>query len=150
MVRYEISTLSRSRGFTLFELVIVLAIIAALAALVAPRVSKLPQRQVPNVVGFLEAERAKTVATGTATDIQLTGRSLVSRATAAELVLDEGTSIHLIHPKGNQYLDSTRLTVFYADGTMRAAEFRVQSDTASYVVNISPFEPRIRHANAAE
>lgn len=137
-----------SRGFTLFELVIVMVIVGALAALVAPRLTKLPRAASPDVVAFLESERTKSVETGTTTEIRLDGRTLTSSTTGAKLVLDEGASIHLIHPAANDYMPGVTLTRFYADGTMRATSLRVTSATSAYTVDLSPFAHRIRHARA--
>jgi prepilin-type N-terminal cleavage/methylation domain-containing protein len=146
-VRRQRRRISDSQGFTLFELIIVLAILSTLAALVAPRITKLPQRITPAIVDFLEAERANTVKTGKSTEIRLNGRSLLSEATGAGIDLGDDASLEVVYPRPNPYLPSTKLTAFYADGTMSATLFRVTSGDAAYTVEISPFFSRIRYAN---
>jgi prepilin-type N-terminal cleavage/methylation domain-containing protein len=145
-IRQRPST-TTAHGFTLFELLVVLAILGALAALAAPRVTQLPSRTTPEVVTFLETERALTVTTGTETEVRLVGRSLISLATGATLTLGDDERITVLDAPPPRYLAYRKLTAFYADGTMAANRFSVYSGDATYRVEISPFSPRIRYAS---
>jgi prepilin-type N-terminal cleavage/methylation domain-containing protein len=137
-----------SRGFTLFEMVIVLAIIATLAAVVAPRITQLPTRISPPMIAFLETARQQAVATGKSTRILIEERRLRSTATGEVYDLAPEETLQVIDLKEDSYLVERELTAFYADGTMATSRFRLTTPTVVYLIEISPFDRRVRYTRA--
>ena len=135
--------ISRSRGFTLMELIVVLAIVGILAALLAPRITSLPSRTTPPVVHFLEQERALAMQAAKPTVIVYQDGSLISQATQARLELGEDDELQILRPQPGEYFPIAELTTFYPDGSMAATEFRHVTPDVTYGISISPFKEKI-------
>jgi len=139
------STLEYSSGFTLMELLIVLMITAVLAALIGPRISKLPTRTSPEIIRFLEQEMQQAITKKAAISVYYDTESLTVPATGARLDLAAGEGIEMSYPKADDYLPSHKLTTFYPDGTMTATEFRFVGVNTSYAITISPVSGKITY-----
>jgi prepilin-type N-terminal cleavage/methylation domain-containing protein len=129
----------KGAGFTLLELLVVLALVAMIAVLVLPRFSARPQLTEPEVVGFLQAESAYAVNSGRANQVMLADGALVARDGEARYVFPEGSEITVHDPQADAYLPYRRLTTFYPDGTMTVADLLVRSPGNDFEIRLSPF-----------
>lgn len=136
---------TRSTGFSLMEMLIVLLIVGVLMATIAPRLSHRSTHSTPPIIQFLENERAATLSTGQPTEITLKGRSLISSATQAEFILGEGEEITVSYPPPSPFLQSHLLTTFYPDGIITATKFNLLSKQQIHVIQLSPFTRKIRY-----
>jgi prepilin-type N-terminal cleavage/methylation domain-containing protein len=134
-----------TRGFTLMELLVVVAIIAVLAALLTPRIASVPVRTVPAIVQFLESERATAIKVGKATQIVYSGTSLISAATNGSFVLGEDEHLEIRYPPPGDYFPSGALTTFYPDGSIAATELLYVTSDTTYAIRMSPFEGKIHY-----
>ncbi len=136
--------LHRSVGFSLLEMLVVLLIVGLLAALVATRVARPPTHK-PEIIHFLELTRTSAINSGYSIDLLLTAQGLAT-SDGETLSISEEQVIQVKYPKMNAYLTPARLTKFYPDGTMTAAEFSISSPQSQLDVTLSPFSSSIKFA----
>ncbi len=129
----------KGAGFTLLELLVVMALIAMIALLVLPRFSARPQLAEPQVVGFLEAESAYAVKSGRANQVVLADGALVARDGEARYDFPEGSEFTVHDPQADAYLPYHRLTTFFPDGTMTVGILLVRSPDNDFDIRLSPF-----------
>jgi len=129
----------KGAGFTLVELLVVMALIAMIAVLVLPRFGARPQLSQPQVIGFLEAESAYAVKSGRANQVVLADGALVARAGEARYDFPEESELTVHDPQADAFLPYHRLTTFFPDGTMTAANLLVHSPDNDLEIRLSPF-----------
>ena len=129
----------KGAGFTLLELLVVLALVAMIAVLVLPRFGARAQLSGPQVIGFLEAESAYAVKSGRANQVVLADGALVARDGEARYDFPEGSQLTVRDPQADAYLPYDRLTTFFPDGTMTTANLLVRSPDNDFDIRLSPF-----------
>ena len=132
----------KGAGFTLLELLVVMALIAIIALLVLPRFGARPQLSEPQVVGFLQAESAYAVKSGRANQVVLADGALVARDGEARYDFPERSEFTVDDPQVDAYLPYHRSTTFFPDGTMTAANLLVRSPDNDFDIRLSPFSGR--------
>ncbi|MGQ0663459.1 MAG: type II secretion system protein [Pseudomonadota bacterium] len=117
-----------SAGFTLLELIVVVAIIGLLVGLVGPRLT-LPYRPPkPDIAIFLEKQRLKAIEDGSKIRIVLGARELVALPHGQRFPLAPGTTLVIDRPAPTAYLAAAMVTEFYPDGTAILSSFRLFAD----------------------
>jgi len=140
----------RSRGFTLLELLVVLAIVALAAALVVPNI--------PSVIGatrlttaaqvtgaFLREARALAIVEGVAVDFEIDPRSGAYRFADRAKSINPGVALVLttMLPAGRAP-GSPGVVRFYPDGGASGAVIRLERGGTLRVVAVDPLTGRVR------
>lgn len=113
------------RGFTLLELLVVLAIVALAAALIAPALVVAPRPPKPELISFLEEQRRRAIESGAAVSVFYRDGSLRAGPGEGSFALPEGHRLSIAWPRESEYLKERLITVFYPDGTAMLGRFRV-------------------------
>ena len=138
----------RHNGFSLLELLVVLAVIAAIMALALPRFGAISRAPEPPEITFLREQRSQAMHSGRANVVVLDEAGLYAKQTEARLRLEPGSEIRVRAPEADAYLPDRVLTTFHPDGTMTAARLVLIHGRAGYVVTLSPFSGiNYRHAS---
>ena len=140
----------RSRGFTLLELLVVLAIVALAAALVAPNI--------PGVIGstrltaaaeitvaFLREARARAIVDGVAVDFEVDPRTGAYRFADRSKSVNASVAVALTAnlPAGRKP-GSPGVIRFYPDGAASRAAIRLERSGTQRIVAVDPLTGRIR------
>lgn len=121
------ATRPNESGFTLLELVVVLAIVGVSLALIAPSFTSPERRPAPDLVNFLSDARARAIESGRKVTVYADDRRVWTVPAEDEAFeLPEDRSVSVAFPAASPYLDRRRLTVFFADGTSVLARLSVQ------------------------
>lgn len=138
------------RGFTLLEMVVVMAIIALGAAAVLPRLT-VPYRSLkPVEVDFLEKQHARAIESGQVIRVLLQERRLIAQPGPDSLELAEQRELRIVRPQKSEYLNQQMVSTFYPDGTSLWSEFslirkdRLQ-DTVLFTVKTDPLHGEITY-----
>jgi len=118
------------RGFTLFEMMVVLAIIALGTALIAPRFINPVRHPRPELVLFLEGQRTQAIEKGTEVRIYDSGGMLKSVPLGGQLALPKGSRLDIRWPAPSVYQTRQLVAVFYPDGTSIVSDFDVVAEGA--------------------
>lgn len=119
----EIGRMRPAGGFTLLELVVVLAVIALATALIAPRLVGRIGAPRPPLVLYLEQQRARAIEKGARVRVYEQGGTLLAEPADTTLPLVGGTRIEMRWPAASIYQDRQLVAVFYPDGTSIASDF---------------------------
>jgi len=141
------------RGFTLIEMLVVLAVIALSAALVAPRLMSPLRAPRPELVLFLEAQRAQAIEKGAQVRVYDSAAGLQSDQTGARFALAKGSKLEMRWPNPSVYQSRQLVAVFYPDGTSIASDFDLVAQGAPGFpdrrlrVRISPMQGDIAYGS---
>ena len=113
------------RGFTLLELLVVLAIVALAAALIAPALVVAPRPPKPELISFLEEQRRRAIESGAAVSVFYRDGRLLAKPRDESFTLREGHRLSIAWPRESEYLNERLVTVFYPDGTAMLGRFRL-------------------------
>src|SRR5690606_234606 len=152
------SVAARPRGFTLLELVIVLAIVALGAFVVAPNFSGMNARtfnaQVREANALLNYSRRTAVVTGQpAAAVFVTDGDEASAGEAAtglrrgtdEVWLRPGIEVAYRDSAGQQVNVENRVEIiFYPEGGSTGGELTLRQNDRSAIISIDPFSGRVR------
>ena len=119
------------RGFTLLELLVVLAIIALAVALIAPALVVTPRPPKPELISFLEEQRRHAIESGTAVNVIYVDNGLIGTPDGASFELSEGHRLVIAWPSETGYLKERLVTVFYPDGTAMLGRFGMVRGTSA-------------------
>lgn len=138
----------RQQGFTLLEMVVVMAIIALGAAAVLPRLTVPYRPAQPNEVAFLEKQHARAIESGQVIRVLMQGRRLITEPGPDVLELAEDRDLRIVRPKKSEYLNQQMVTTFYPDGTSLWSEFTIVrkdrlQDTVLFTVRTDPLHGEI-------
>ena len=136
-------------GFTLVELLVVVALLAVAAAIVATRVTVPARVPEPPLVRLLRAEREAAIMGGGEGEVRRRadgdGVRLVGRLSGRALGLEEGVRVVRQGVEFADYLPVHIVAVFYPDGTARADRLRLvgaRGEVRLEVV-VDPFTGRV-------
>jgi len=151
-------------GFTLIELLVVLTVIALGTAVVLPRLIIRPKGPKPEVVTFLERQRARAITQGRTVQVWGGAQGFdaddeiadaapnVSRQADRHFDLPRDTRLIALKPPPPAYADRALIAVFYPDGTSIAGAFDLVEKTAPGLteprlhIDITPMQGEIIHA----
>jgi prepilin-type N-terminal cleavage/methylation domain-containing protein len=124
-------------GFTLLELLVVLALAAALAALAAPRLTTdggaAFERVASQVAGALEESRRAALVRGVAQTIAVAATAGALDVAGATIGLPTGVDVELSHEN----------LVFFPDGSTSGAVIDIRAGGRGARVSVSPLTGRI-------
>ncbi|WP_031433488.1 pilus assembly FimT family protein [Methylomarinum vadi] len=129
-------------GFTLFEMLVVLVIVALISTLFMTRITTRPKATAPKVIQFLNDERSNALKRQKPTYIQLRRDSLYSTLTQHSYQF--AGNLNDVFSGNDQSLPYKTLTVFFPDGTMTANDFTLTEGSTIYAISTSPFSNKIR------
>ena len=133
----------KEQGFTLLEMLVVMAVMAVIAALVVPRLTNRQVAEELNVVTFLDTARQVAIKEGKPNQVVAGEAGLLNVLTGETLAFDgENTYRQLF--KTEIDLPYRELTRIYSDGTFTAVKFvwNVPQDgeeSSRFSVTLSPF-----------
>jgi len=131
-------------GYTLVEVLVVLAILAMLAAVVLPRTTRIPVARGLPLVTALQKEQAKAAQTGRSVRVSFRGNRLLYANDEVEIYkLGEGEKLQIEGAGQEGYLGAVPAVVFHGDGTMTMARWRFARDDGVHLIRFSPFSNRI-------
>ena len=133
------------RGFTLVEVLVTLAIIALMATLFLPRMSKAPARAEPEIVKFLNAQWSEAIQGRTPVSVELHGQTLRA-SNGKEFRLPEGQSMRPLKAADASYYDGYHIVTFFTDGSSSTGDWLLSSGTIRLAIRFSPFASRIGYA----
>ena len=140
-------------GFTLLELLVVISIIAAVAAIVLPRLSVPQSQPKPPLVAFLEQQRLTAIEIGRTETIHYDGGvRLIAEPAGEHYVLPDVCYVDIVKPQRSDYLSRHMLARFYPDGTAILAKFVIMErrrrgvPVAVLRVGIDPIHGEINYA----
>lgn len=136
------------RGFTLVEVLVVLAVIALMATLFLPRMSKSPAQTRPEIVKFLTLQQADAVRTRQPVSVELQGR-IVRAGNGKEFRLVEGEQLRDARRAEATYLGGYHIVTFFTDGSSTAGEWLLTSGSMTVAIRFSPFASRIGYATVS-
>jgi prepilin-type N-terminal cleavage/methylation domain-containing protein len=142
--------MSTSAGFSLLELLLALTIFAIATAVLLPRLTTKMKRPNPEIVEFLERERAAAIEAGRVTTVSLTGATL-SGSNGEHIDLAKGVRLTPTWPKPSVYLAHQLVATFYPDGTSIASEFDLDNPDQGefhgerFHISITPMQGEIIH-----
>lgn len=145
-------TPSWQRGFTLLEVLVVMVILGLAAAWVLPSLSLPARAPVPPMVEFLQQQQQQAMAKGRAITVFWQERQLRAEPSGDLLPLSADMYLELSRPEKTGYLDKQLVTVFYANGSAIAADFRVMVrppntvPRLAYAVTVNPFHGGIDYS----
>ena len=113
-------------GFTLLEMLVVLAIMALAAAILAPSLTLTGRAPVPPVVEYLQQQQNRAIQTRRAVHIYQKDGALNAVPDGQNFALPDGAELILSRPEKTGYLNQDYITSFYPDGTAVAADFRMR------------------------
>jgi prepilin-type N-terminal cleavage/methylation domain-containing protein len=116
-------------GFTLLEMLMVLAIVALAIGVLLPRLTVQPRATAPAPVAYLEKERGLAIQNGKPVSVYYGDNELVAEPTGDRLKLDQHQTPDILRPAVSPYFRRRLVTVFYPDGTLLLAEFRLMQET---------------------
>ena len=137
--------LSSQRGFTLVEILVTLAIVALMATLFLPRMSKAPAQAEPEIVKFLHAQWTEAVQSRKPISVELHGR-LLRASNGKEFRLAEGQNLRAIKATDASYFDGYHIVTFLTDGSSTTGEWLLSGGTMRLAIRFSPFASRIGYA----
>ena len=73
------------------------------------------------------------------TAVVVTAGAVVAEGNDARLELPPGTRVTIHLPEADGYLSERRLTTFYPDGTMTAAQLTLNTENVRHDIVLSPF-----------
>lgn len=138
-------------GFSLLEVLVVMAIIATMAAIVIPGMTLPTRPPVPPLVEFLETQQRQGIKQGKQVEIYWDANSLVAD-TGNSFSLGAGLDIIIGRPESGAYLDKKLLAIFYPDSTAIASDFKVvqKMDAGKtvdlYQIAINPFHGEVTYS----
>lgn len=135
----------KQRAFTLFEMLVVLVIVGLASGVVMMNTTRTIASPTPEIIKFLEQERAATLLTGQITQIQLQDNRLYSTANKNSFPLPQQKQRVQKH-----YLPSLTLTTFYPDGTMSASKFTLETEKQNYEIETNPFSNKIHYTQQVQ
>ena len=118
-------------GFTLLELLVVLAIIALAAGLIAPALVVAPRPPKPELISFLEEQRRYAIESGTAVNVIYDDNVLIGTPDRTSFEFSEGQRLDIDWPSETGYLKERLVTVFYPDGTAMLGRFGMVRATSA-------------------
>lgn len=142
----------RRSGFTLLEMLLVLAIISFLAAMIIPSLSLPAKPPVPGIVAFLQKQQGLAAADGKTRYVFWVAPKIIVEPGDESFDFDKEISLNIDLPPQTGYLGKQLLAVFYGDGTGIASEFAVVQKKTGYPasilykIEISPFHSQISYA----
>jgi prepilin-type N-terminal cleavage/methylation domain-containing protein len=110
-------------GFTLLEMLVVLAVIALGTALIAPRFVQPIRHPRPELVLFLEGQRSQAIEKGTEVRVYQSVGILKSDPLGGQMALPKGARLEIRWPAPSVYQDRQLVAVFYPDGTSMVSDF---------------------------
>ena len=126
---FPISRSRREEGFTLLELIIVLAIIAIAGAVILPRLSVPFNPVKPPEVEFIEEQRARAIEKGYPVTVYLINGELVAlppgMPPVKPLELKPGRQLVIEWPPKAAFLDRQLITTLYPDGSTSLGRFAI-------------------------
>ena len=142
-----------TRGFTLLEMVVVLALIALATALVAPRFVGPTRSPRPPLVLFLETQRSLAIEQGHEIRVYELAGQFSSDPSGASYTLLEHTHLDLRWPAPSIYQARHLVAVFYPDGTSIVSDFDLVSEGATGYpdqrlhISISPMQGEVAYGS---
>ncbi len=127
-----------------------LAIFAIATAVLLPRLTTKMKRPNPEIVEFLERQRAAAIDAGRVATVSLTGGTL-SGSNGEHIDLAKGVRLTPIWPKPSIYLARQLVAIFYPDGTSIASEFDLDNPDQGefhgerFHISITPMQGEIVH-----
>ena len=137
------------RGVTLLELLVVLAIVAAVVGLVAPALIVRPRPPDPPIVGFLERQRTRAVVSRREVVVLHRDGVLTPDLGGEDFSLGTGRSLRLIWPEPSSLMPQQRVAMFFPDGTSIASRIAVAQRSGEgqvdeiYRIFINPFNGEV-------
>lgn len=140
----------RQGGFSLMELMVVLAIIGLMAALVAPRFS-LPRRNAkPDLIRYLEDRRGQAILQGRPVHVFVEADSLANDMDDKRFPLPNESRLSISAPRSGLFLGHRLVALFYGDGTSIVADFVLTAKDApagtGLHVTVSPLQGEVFYA----
>lgn len=142
-------------GFTLLEMLVVMAIMAIGVGLLAPRLTMPYRPPVPEEVAFLKEQQARAIRDGRVIRVEIAGDTIVAEPGNVRFTLPPNRSLKVRKPTPSLYLSHKLLTIFYPDGTSVHAELELRDgdshSAAGFLkITVNPLHGTIHYADASD
>jgi prepilin-type N-terminal cleavage/methylation domain-containing protein len=138
------------QGFTLIEMLVVMAILAILAAFIIPSLSLPTRPPKPPMAAYFEEQQKNAIETGQPRRVFVDKNTLSSEPQGAEFPLGKGQSLIIERPMKTKYLPKQLVAVFYPDSTAIISSFWVVQEVRPgqtqnlYHIDINPFDGAVK------
>ncbi len=147
----DIDIISKShlqQGVTLIEMLIVIAIVALGAGITVVSLTQPGQRSKPEIVSYIEAQRAQAIKSGRRIVVMTkeeNGQSVITgrHTDAAAFPVEKRFVLKLNDPLPSPFLEDQQIVEFFPDGTATFAHFTLQLREPPYLdfmrIKTNPF-----------